>query len=158
MQVLSPQPGELVANASRKAAARAKLPALIRVTGGPVARLSVKLNGHRMRGVVARSGKQRVLLSKKNGLTVGYNSLFVSATLAGTDHPLQVARRFVVGYPAKRLLTSSGVRRGAGSAPAALMRVRAPLREVHRITPGSTGGDSRCLVPASGSADAACWA
>ncbi len=135
VEVLSPRPGALVWNASKKAAARTKVSALIRVTGGHVAHLSVRLNGHPVRGLAAHSGKQRVLLLKRNGLTIGHNVLFVSATLAGSGHPLQVARRFVVGYKTKqRLLTWSGVRRGAGSAPAALLTASAPLRGVRRIT------------------------
>lgn len=135
VQVGSPRPGALVWHASKKAAGRTKVSAVIRVTGGRVAHVSVRLNGHLVRGVAVRSGKQRVLLSKGNGLTVGYNVLFVSATLAGSGHLLQVARRFVVGYETKqRLLTWSGVRRGAGSAPAALLTARAPLRGVGRIT------------------------
>ena len=135
VEVLSPRSGALVWNAGEKAAARAEVSAVIRVTGGRVAQLLVRLNGHPVPGVAADSGNQRVLLSKGNGLAVGYNVLFVSATLAGSGHPFQVARRFVVGYKTKqRLLTWSGVRRGAGSAPAALLTARAPLTGVSGIT------------------------
>jgi hypothetical protein len=75
VEVLGPRPGAPLWNAGKKAAARAKVSALVRVTGGPVAYLSVRLNGHAMRGVATRSRQHRVLLSKKNGLTIGYNVL-----------------------------------------------------------------------------------
>ncbi|MFL5859916.1 MAG: hypothetical protein ACJ780_03930 [Solirubrobacteraceae bacterium] len=146
VEVLSPPPGALVWNASKKAAARTKVSAIIRFIGGRVAHLSVQLNGHRVGGIAAHSGRQRVVLSTRNGLTVGYNVLFVGATLAGSGHPVQMARRFVVGYKTtQHLLTWSGVRRGAGSAPAALLTARAPLTGMRRISAWLNG--RRLLLP-----------
>jgi hypothetical protein len=133
VQVLSPRPGALVVKKSKKAAANTKVTAWIRLAGGPVARLSVRLNGRRVGGVVPRLGKQRLLLSKRNGLRVGSNSLFVDATLAGSGQPLQAVRRFVVGYRATHVVDTSRIRRGAGAAPAALVKARAPLKRVHQV-------------------------
>ena len=92
----------------------------------------MQLNGHPVPGVAQRAGGHRVLLDQANGLRVGQNVLWVSRLFRGSEHPVQVANRFVVGYPVGDLLTSSGVQLGAEAAPAALVKVQAPLAGVNR--------------------------
>jgi hypothetical protein len=139
VQVLAPRPNALIRSRNAAAAARKRIRAVLRVGGGRVTRLKVQLNGHPVRRVTRRAGVHRMLLHKANGLRVGQNLLWVSANFRGSKHPLQKARRFVVGYRVHKLLTSSGVRLGARGAPAARVSVRAPLRGVNRITAALNG-------------------
>jgi len=133
VRVVAPRAGTVLVSPTAAAARRTRLEARLRVTGGQLSSLTVRLNGHLLPGIARRSGTQRLTLDSHDGLRVGANQLWVSARRRGVAQPSVVSRRFVVGYRATGLLSSTRMQLGSGTDPAASLTLRAPLTGVHRV-------------------------
>jgi hypothetical protein len=146
-RILEPRWKAVVMTDSKAAAKKVKVPVTFEITGNRVKSLSVRLNGQEVRRAAARSGEQQLVLTRKDGLRIGHNSVVIDAAMAGSKRRAQAEGRFLVGHPAKHLLSVSKVQVGAGRAPAALTRIRAPLDGVHRMTARLNG--KRLRLPAA---------
>lgn len=145
VQVLAPRSGAVITTPNAAAARAVRLTAVVRVRG-PVRQLTVLLNGHRFTRAAARAGTQRLRLDAADGLSVGQNLLWVSASFRGTSRPRVVPVRFLVGYRAAGLLTSE-LQLGRGSGPAAAVTLQAPLTGVDRFDAALNG--RRLALPAA---------